>query len=276
MSKSRKELRDELDKRIKENLERIKHKIMIISNKGGVGKSTVSVNLAYALYKKGNDVGLLDIDIHGPSIVKLLNLEGKHLVVDDDKKIKPIKTHDGLSVVSMATLLESDELPVIWRGPMKLGAIKQFLGDVYWEELDYLIIDSPPGTGDEPLTIVQTIPELDGAVVITTPQEVALTDVKKALKFLESVKIPVLGVVENMTSLTCPHCGKKIELFPHGSIEKMIAKYQTTYFGKIPFDPEVAVLSDKGLIPVEENPESEFSKYFLNLADMVSESVNKD
>lgn len=272
MKKGKTKNSEELERRIKENLAKIKHKIMVISNKGGVGKSTVAVNLAYSLYKKGFKVGLMDADIHGPSIIKLLDLEGAKMLIDEGK-VSPIKAYDGFSVVSMATLLESDELPIIWRGPMKLGAIRQFLGDVYWGELDYLIVDSPPGTGDEPLTVAQTIPDLDGAIVVTTPQEVALTDVKKALKFLDVLNIPPLGIVENMTYITCPSCEEKIELFPQGGVEKLCADFNTTYFGSIPFDPQIATLSDKGVIPVEELPDSEFSRYFLNLADMVVESV---
>jgi len=188
----------------KENLENVKHKIVIMSGKGGVGKTTVAANLAFSLSMKGVEVGLLDVDIHGPNIPKMLGIENKR-VTCDGKGIFPIVSPSHLKVMSMGFFLPSNDTPVIWRGPMKMGLIKQFIEEVYWGKLDYLIIDLPPGTGDEPLSIVQLIPNVSGVIIVTTPQDIALLDSRKAVAFAKKLKMPVIGIIENMSGLVCPH-----------------------------------------------------------------------
>ena len=235
----------ELDRRVKENLAKIKHKIVIISGKGGVGKSTVSVNLAYGLAWKGEKVGLLDTDIHGPSLGKMLGIEGKPLIASERGGPSPIRVNN-IEVITMASLLSDADAPVIWRGPLKMGAIKQFLGDIQWSELDYLIIDSPPGTGDEPLSVCQLIPEADGTVIVTTPQDVALIDSRKAVRFSQALKIPVLGIVENMSGMTCPFCGKSIDLFKVGGGKKAAIELMVPFLGSIPIDPNIVETCDAG------------------------------
>ncbi|VVB72733.1 Iron-sulfur cluster carrier protein [uncultured archaeon] len=204
---------------IVDRMARIKHKIIIASGKGGVGKSTVSVNLARALKMKGYRVGILDADITGPDIPKLLGIEDLKLT-QGEEGIEPVSS-DGIKAASMALVLSRRASPVVWRGPMKMAAIKQFIQDVNWGDLDFLIIDLPPGTSDEPLSVLQLIPDLAGAIIVTTPQEVSLLDSRKAVNMVKAMKLPVLGVVENMSGLTCPHCGKTINMFGSGGGQKM-------------------------------------------------------
>ncbi|TAJ44954.1 Mrp/NBP35 family ATP-binding protein [Methanofollis fontis] len=223
----------------------VEHVILVLSGKGGVGKTTVSVNLASALAKTGKSVGLLDLDIHGPNVPKMVGAEGQKLMVMGDK-IEPIRVTGTLSVVSMEFLLPDADTPVIWRGPMKMSAIKQFLEDVNWGPLDYLVVDLPPGTGDEALTIVQLAPNIEGAVIVTTPQEVSTMDSKKAANFVEKLDLPVLGVIENMSGLICPDCGKEIEIFGKGGGEKAAQELGVPFLGAIPIDPEVRKAGDEG------------------------------
>jgi len=231
-------------KKINTRMTRIKHKICVLSGKGGVGKSTIAVNLATALADAGKKVGLLDVDIHGPSIPTMLGLYPTSLVAHADS-IEPM--HAGnLKVMSIGFLTEDEDTPLIWRGPMKMGVIKQFLGDVEWGELDYLIIDCPPGTGDEPLSVVQLIEKPDGAVIVTTPQKVAAVDVRKCLRFCERLSIPVLGIVENMSGFTCPKCGKHVDIFPTGNGEKMANDFGVPFLGKLPIDPGIGEACDAG------------------------------
>src|SRR5674536_72132 len=201
------------------NLRRIKRKIMIMSGKGGVGKSTIAANLAIGLALHGYRVGLLDYDIHGPTIPTIFGLESKRPEVDEEG-ILPIEVLPNLSLMSIGFLLENKDSPIIWRGPLKMGAIKQFLEEVKWGELDFLIIDLPPGTGDEPLSVAQLIPNCDGSVLVTTPQDVALISVRKSIKFSEKLNVPVIGIVDNMHGLICPHCDKYMEVFGTGGVEK--------------------------------------------------------
>jgi len=223
---------------------RIKHKIVVLSGKGGVGKSTVAVNLAVALMMEGWSVGLLDADIHGPSVPTMLGLEGqKPLVVDHE--ILPVEL-GGLKVMSLGFFLSSHDDAVIWRGPMKMGALKQFLGDAAWGDLDFLIIDSPPGTGDEPLSICQIIGSLDGAVIVTTPQRVAEVDVRKSVSFCRKLDVPVLGIVENMSGFVCPRCGEVTEVFRSGAGRRIAVDMGVPFLGSIPMDPDVAEASDAG------------------------------
>jgi ATP-binding protein involved in chromosome partitioning len=226
-------------------LARIKHKILVGSGKGGVGKSTVAVNLAVALKRRGSRVGILDADITGPDIPKLLGIEGVPLQSGPDG-IEPADA-DGIKVISMALLLENRNTAVVWRGPLKMAAIKQFLSDVNWGDLDFLIVDLPPGTSDEPISAVQLIPNISGAIVVTTPQEVALLDSRKAVNMFQMMKVPMLGIVENMSGLICPHCKEKIEIFGSGGGKKAAEELGVNFLGAIPMDPEVGRLADQGI-----------------------------
>lgn len=233
------------EKRLRDNMARIDHKILVMSGKGGVGKTTVAVNLALGLALEGYQVGILDVDIHGPNVAKMLNIEDRRLS-GDDQGIEPIEVFPGLKAVSIALAGYDTDAPIIWRGPLKMGAIKQFLSDVYWDNLDYLIIDSPPGTGDEPLSVCQLIPDMDGAVIVTTPQDVAILDSRKSINFAKQLNIAVLGVVENMSVLVCPHCGKDIELFGTGGGEAAAKEMEVPFLGRLPLDPAVVTAGDKG------------------------------
>ena len=230
--------------KLQSRLCRIGHKVAVLSGKGGVGKSTVAVNLAVALMLAGKRVGLLDVDIHGPSIPTMLGLEGETIRghVDD---LLPVD-RDGLKVMSLGFLLKNPDDAVIWRGLMKIGVIKQFLTDVAWGDLDYLIIDSPPGTGDVPLTICQLIDGLDGAVIVTTPQKVATVDVRKSITFCRQLGVPVLGVVENMSGFACPKCGDITQVLSSGGGRVIAEDMQVPFLGAIPMDPMVAVACDNG------------------------------
>lgn len=229
---------------IVDRMARIKHKIIIASGKGGVGKSTVSVNLARALQMKGLRVGVLDADITGPDIPKLLGIEDQKLM-QGSEGIEPANAN-GIKAASMALILSSRETPVVWRGPMKMAAIKQFIQDVNWGDLDFLIVDLPPGTSDEPLSVLQLIPDLAGAIIVTTPQEVSLLDSRKAVNMVKTMKLPVLGIVENMSGLKCPHCQETINIFSSGGGEKMAEEMDVPFLGAIPIDPQVCALGDSG------------------------------
>jgi ATP-binding protein involved in chromosome partitioning len=230
---------------VTDRLARIKHKILVGSGKGGVGKSTVAVNLAVALKRRGYRVGLLDADITGPDIPKLLGIEGIPLQ-SGPNGIEPANA-DGIKVISMALLLENRDSAVVWRGPMKMAAIKQFISDVNWGDLDFLIVDLPPGTSDEPISAVQLIPDISGAIVVTTPQEVALLDSRKAVNMFQMMQVPMLGIVENMSGLICPHCGEQIEIFKSGGGRRAAEELGVNFLGAIPMDPEVGSLADQGI-----------------------------
>jgi ATP-binding protein involved in chromosome partitioning len=225
---------------------KVKHVVLVLSGKGGVGKTTVAVNLAVALATHGYITGLLDLDIHGPDVPKMLGLEGAKLVAYEGSGIEPVKARENLSVVSMEFLLESPSSAVIWRGPMKMGAIRQFLEDVHWGDLDFLVVDLPPGTGDEVLTIAQIAPRIAGVVVVTTPQEVSILDIKKAVHFAQRLDLPVLGIIENMSGLICPHCGKPIDLFGSGGGKRAAAQLKVPFLGSIPLDPGMSRAGDEG------------------------------
>ncbi len=258
---------------LSENIKNIRHKILVMSNKGGVGKSTIAVNLALGLAQKNMRVGLLDIDIHGPCIPNMLGLEGMPLV-GDGKKIQPVAYSTNLKVVSMGFLIGNKESPVIWRGPLKMKAIQQFLEEVEWGEMDFLIIDSPPGTGDEPLSIAQLIKDIDGVIVVTTPQEVALLDSRKAVNFAKQLKVPVLGIVENMSGFICPHCGKRTDLFKTGGGEKAAKEMNVPFLGKVPFETEIVSSGDEGKPFVWEQKESKASKVFSQMVDQIVKDLN--
>jgi len=226
-------------------MKNIAHKFIVLSGKGGVGKSCIAVNLAVWLSMQGKSVGLLDIDIHGPSIPKLLNLENRGVQAEGDK-IKPILYSDTLKIMSIGFLLQKQSDALIWRGPMKHNVIKQFVTDVSWGDLDYLIVDCPPGTGDEPLSIVQLLGTADGAVIVTTPQQLAIVDVKKCITFCRQLKLPVLGVLENMSGFICPKCGEKTDILKSGGGEDMAMQMAVPFLGRIPIDPQIVQACDAG------------------------------
>jgi len=234
----------EQDGRIASALSKITYKLFVMSGKGGVGKSSVAVNLAAALAAKGRRVGILDVDLHGPSVPGMLGLSGS-LTTNEKGEITPKAYSANLSVVSMQSLLQDPDHAVLWRGPMKTSAIRQFVSEVRWGELDYLVIDSPPGTGDEHMTVLKTIPDAL-CVVVTTPQEVSLADVRKAINFLQYVNANILGLVENMSGLACPHCGEEITLFKKGGGEALAKKYGIEFLGAIPLDPVTVAAADVG------------------------------
>ncbi len=232
------------EKNITENLKKIKHILVVMSGKGGVGKSTVAANLAVALAGEGKEVGILDIDIHGPNIPKMLGIEDER-IMGDDSGMLPIPVSPHLKAMSMAFLLKDKDSPVIWRGPLKMKAIKQFIGDVKWGDLDYLVIDLPPGTGDEPLSIAQLIPA-GKAIIVTTPQDVALLDSRKAVVFARTLNMPVLGIIENMSGFVCPYCGKEIDLFKVGGGRKAADDLGVPFLGAIPIDGRIVESGDAG------------------------------
>jgi ATP-binding protein involved in chromosome partitioning len=240
---------------------RIKHKVVVLSGKGGVGKSTIAVNLAIALALEGRKVGLLDADIHGPSVPTMLGLEHRQPAGGPDGLVPP--EIGGLKVMSIGFFLQSPDDAVIWRGPLKMSVLKQFLKDVAWGDLDYLIIDSPPGTGDEPLSVAQLIGRLDGAIVVTTPQKVAAADVRKSVNFCRQLKIPVLGVVENMSGFACPKCGDVTQVFRTGAGQQIAKDMLVPFLGAIPLDPQVAEASDNGQAFVQQYGSTPTAKAML-------------
>ncbi|HNT88330.1 MAG TPA: iron-sulfur cluster carrier protein MrpORP [Candidatus Hydrogenedentes bacterium] len=250
-----------LERRIlAQRLDRIAHKILVLSGKGGVGKSTVAVNLAVSLSLAGRRVGLLDVDIHGPSIPKMLRLEGA-AVLSEGGAIIPIEV-GAMKVLSLGFFLHSPDDAVIWRGPMKMGVIKQFLKDCEWGDLDYLVIDSPPGTGDEPLSVCQLIENADGAVIVTTPQDVSVADVRRSISFCRSLRLPVLGVIENMSGFVCPHCGEVTNIFKVGGGERMADEMNVPFLGRIPLDSQVGEACDAGAPYVYHYAQTETAKAF--------------
>ena len=260
--------KNNLDKKVKENMSKIKHKILVLSNKGGVGKSSIAINLAWTLSDKGFKVGILDADLHGPSVAKMLGFEGKRLQ-GSPEGIIPMSVSPNLIAVSMASLIENSDAPLIWRGPLKMMALKQFLGEVKWGNLDFLIIDSPPGTGDEPLSICQLIPELEGGIIVTTPQQVALLDSRKCINFLKSLKIPILGIIENMSGLKCPHCGNNIDLFKSGGGEKAAKEFNLPFLGKIPIDMNMVSSTDEGKPYIFQYKDSEAAQVFNKVVELI-------
>lgn len=238
----------------------IKHVIGIVSGKGGVGKSFVTSSLASLMAKAGYKVGILDADITGPSIPKMFGLKGQ--VIGDEKGMLPLETKEGIKVMSINLLMEDEEAPVVWRGPVIAGAVKQFWNETCWGELDYLFVDMPPGTGDVPLTVFQSLP-VNGIVIVTSPQELVQMIVKKAYNMANMMHIPVLGVVENFSFLKCPDCGKEIKIFGESHIEDVAAGLALRLLGKMPLDPSYAEAADKGEFYQMDNPYLEVAKEVL-------------
>ncbi|MCK5584388.1 MAG: Mrp/NBP35 family ATP-binding protein [Elusimicrobiales bacterium] len=263
---------DDSVSRIKENMAKIRNKILIMSNKGGVGKSSIAVNIAAALNASGHKVGLLDIDVHGPSLAKMTGQEGK-TPNTDGKTLEPIEVKENFKMMSMGSLMPQSEEPLIWRGPLKIGLIKQFLSDVQWGDLDYLIIDAPPGTGDEPLSICQLLPEMTGGIIVTTGQDIALLDSKKAVNFLKKLKIGVLGIIENMTTFQCPHCAKEINLFKSGGGERAANDLNVDFLGRVPFDSDMMEAEDKGELFIEKFSDSPCAKVIKEAVEKISEQL---
>jgi len=254
----------------KEPIPKVKNTIAVASGKGGVGKSTVAVNLALALGKSGAKVGLLDTDIYGPSIPMMMGIH-KQLETTPDQKILPLNNY-GIKLMSVGFMLD-EETPLIWRGPLVMQIVKQFLTGVAWGELDYLVIDLPPGTGDAQLTLVQTIP-LTGAVVVTTPQDIALIDARRAIKMFQEVKVPILGIIENMSYFQCPHCGEKTDIFSHGGGEKTSERYNVPLLGKIPIDTNIREGGDTGKPIVISNPSSPQTEAFVKISETVAAKIS--
>lgn len=263
---------DEEKRRLEQRLFQIRHKILVMSGKGGVGKSTVATNLAAAMTLRDYRVGILDADLHGPNIARMLGVEGKQLTGRGDS-VDPIEVSRNLKAVSMALLGYDPDQAIIWRGPLKHAAIKQFLGDVNWGDLDFLFIDLPPGTGDEALSVANIIKHVDGSVIVTTPQDVALLDARKAVSFSRLLNVPVFGIVENMSGMVCPHCGGKIDLFKVGGGEKAAAELGVPFLGRIPMDPRIVELCDSGKPFVAEGLDSEAKTAFMGLTQKLVEAL---
>jgi ATP-binding protein involved in chromosome partitioning len=279
---------------------KIKHKIMVLSGKGGVGKSTVSTGLALSLAQQGHSVGILDIDITGPNVPKMMGLDGRRLHVEN-KRIYPAEGHLGVKVISMAFLLEDEDTPVVWRGPIKLGAIQQFIGDVEWGELDFLVIDFPPGTSDEPLTVAQSLPDIDGMVIVTTPQQVALLDSRKSITFSESLKVPVLGIVENMSGFTIHgttkpgnaveiagpggktlsttaddsgHFSVTLDIFKEGGGKATAEEFGVPFLGALPFDPGFVRGGDDGVHRIVSEPNGPSALAFAKVVEAIQNQLS--
>lgn len=237
-------VQSEEDKKIEETLSKINHKIAILSGKGGTGKTTVTVNIAQALSNKGFKVGVLDADVTGPNIPLMFGVEDDQITAKENKII-PVEA-EKVKIVSMEFLLQDKSRAIIWRGPMKIKALKQLLADVEWGELDFLIVDLPPGSSDEPLSIVQTIKDLDGMVVVTTPQNVSLLDVSKSVNFAQVTNVPILGVIENMSGFVCPHCGEETNIFKKGGGKNFAEQLSLNFLGNVPLIPDICEAGDRG------------------------------
>jgi ATP-binding protein involved in chromosome partitioning len=272
--KGKGEINEDQEQTLKIRMGKIKHKVAVISGKGGVGKSTVAVNLAIAFALNGYRVGILDADMHGPSIPKMLGLSGNRLKVGPPGIFPAIGPFD-IRVVSIDFLLPDENTPVIWRGPLKMAAIRQFLSDVVWGELDLLLIDLPPGTGDESLSIAQLLPEMDGVIIVTIPSEISQIVVKKAVNFAKTLGLPIIGVIENMSGFICPNCGAKIDIFQSGGGERMADEMGILFLGRIPIDQKICESSDRGKPFISEYSSSPSSKAFMEITRKIEDFLNK-
>ncbi|MFO8165441.1 MAG: P-loop NTPase [Thermodesulfobacteriota bacterium] len=268
--KHKKAMMQAQDEEIKEKLKGFKNKLLVMSGKGGVGKSTVAAYLAVGLARKGFQVGLMDVDLHGPSIPRLLGLKGEIVSSPGLKKGIPLNYLPNMQVMSIESLLGDKDTATIWRGPLKIGVIKQFINDIAWSNSDYLVIDCPPGTGDEPLTIAQTIPDTK-ALIVTTPQEISLSDVRKSINFCHQVKMQILGLVENMSGLRCPYCGKTIDLFKTNGGMITAKKAGLTLLGSLPLEPEIVVEGDIGSVAWMDKKDMPYTISFNKIVDKVAD-----
>ena len=258
---------------INKSLGKIKNKILVMSGKGGVGKSTVAVNLALGLANRGYKVGLMDVDLHGPDICRMLDLTGTlEPPKNPNDLVAPLIYNDNVKVVSLEYMMQDRDEAIIWRGPLKIQAIRQFVADMDWGELDYLVVDAPPGTGDEPLSIAQTIPNVQ-AVVVTTPQAVALADVRKSINFCKTVEMPIVGVVENMSGFICPHCEETVDIFSSGGGEKTARDFDLPFLGKVPMDPRVVVAGDTGKPYLSSDEDTPATKAFTTIIEAVEQRL---
>jgi ATP-binding protein involved in chromosome partitioning len=264
----------EEEQKLKITMGKIKHKVAVISGKGGVGKSTVTVNLAIAFAWRGYRVGILDADIHGPCVPKMLGMEREQLQAGPPgifPALGPLNT----KVVSMAFLLQNEDTPIIWRGPLKISVIKQFLSEIVWGDLDFLFIDLPPGTGDEPLSVMQFLPDMDGVIIVTTPSEVAQIVVRKAVVFAQELKIPIIGIIENMSGFICPKCGAKVNIFKEGGGKRITEDLKATFLGCIPIDSTICEDCDEGLPFIVKHSNSATAKVFMEIVKKIENSLSK-
>jgi ATP-binding protein involved in chromosome partitioning len=268
--KDPKQIKTEQDASVAESLNRIKKKFIVMSGKGGVGKTSTAVSLAIALANKGLKVGIMDVDLHGPDVPRMLGLTGVP-DVNSRRKLNPMRYSDHLTAISMESFLPARDDAIIWRGPLKFSAIRQFIADVDWGELDFLVIDSPPGTGDEPLTVAQQIEDAK-AIIVTTPQEVALADVRKSISFCRTVHLEIFGLVENMSGLSCPHCGEIIDLFGSGGGERTAREAAIPFLGRIPLDPRVVTCGDSGVSYQKTYPDSAVTQAYDAIAQKMIQS----
>ena len=259
------------DAAIKQSLGKIKNKIIVMSGKGGVGKTSTSVNLSIALASSGYQVGIMDVDLHGPDVPRMLGLNGMPQLAPSHK-LSPLRYSDNLSAISIEPFIPGKDDAIIWRGPLKFSAIRQFIGDVEWGELDFLVIDSPPGTGDEPLTVAQMISDAK-AIIVTTPQEIALADVRKSINFCRAVKMEIFGMIENMSGFNCPHCGELIELFGSGGGERTAKEMGVRFLGRIPFDPGVVTCGDSGTCYQQVHTNSAVARAFSEVSQALAKLV---
>ena len=257
------------------NIGQIKYKIAVMSGKGGVGKSTVAANIAEAFQKEGFTTGILDADIHGPNIPKMLGVEDQDIMINEERHMMPVEAPSGLKVMSMAFMLDSIDTPIIWRGPQKTGSIKQLIADVAWGPLDVLIIDNPPGTGDEPLTVLQTIPDIDAVVMVTTPNVVSQEDVLKCVKMVEMLNVENIGLVENMAYYECPHCNEKLHIFGKGDGKDFADEMEITYLGDLPLTEKVSSSPNKGGVMVTIEPKSDVTKRFTEIVNEIQDDFFK-
>jgi len=272
-TKSREAMVQAQDEEIKEKLKGFKNKILVMSGKGGVGKSTIAAYLSVGLAKRGLRVGLMDVDLHGPSIPRLLGLKGNIQASASSKKGIPLRYLPNMEVMSIESLLGDRDAATIWRGPLKIGVIKQFISDIEWSNSNYLIIDSPPGTGDEPLTVAQVIPDTK-AIIVTTPQEISLADVRKSINFCRQVKMEILGLIENMSGLKCPHCGKAIDLFKTDGGAVTAKRAGLKLLGSLPIEPEIVLEGDSGSLAWMDNGALPYTKSFHEIIGKVADLAN--
>ncbi len=260
-----------VDEELQKKLSQIKRKILVLSGKGGVGKSTVSTNLAVGLALRDYTVGLLDVDIHGPNVPNMLGLKGVQPSVTPAGAY-PVNYSPNLKVMSIGFFAGENDA-IVWRGPLKHRAIQQFLVDIIWGPLDWLIVDSPPGTGDEVISVRQLLQKVDGAVIVATPQDVALADVRRSIKFCNATQTPILGIIENMSGFVCPKCGEVVEIFKSGGAERLAKELGVPFLGKIPIDPTVVTAGDEGKPCVEYYPDSPMAKAFNEIINKIEEAL---